>query len=235
VIYAVLACLTVPLMFEGYLNHKPRYAALPKTAETTGVRSLIIPIADSLRVVVTWDLTLSAPEGRPDSIHVKVLANGGKDSVVHSQRASVFADTVFLAAPPAGRTVTGSSCVAAHHAVAPLTETCTPWQFVRSDSTPSADAAIADTVVIQPSGLQIDPDAGGKCAQWQKAHPGESVWVTVNRVAIRECTGPNGKPTVAQFCAFVVLPGGQRAKAGQRAGNRYCEELFVEWSRGRYS
>ena len=235
VIYALLACLTVPLMFEGYLNHKPRHPALPNISETTGVRSLITPIADSLRVVVTWDLTLSAPAGRPDSIHVKVLANSGKDSVVHTQVASLFADTAYLAAPPVGRNVTGSSCVAAHHAAAPLTESCTPWQFVRSASTPLPGAAIADSVVIQPSGLQIDPDAGGKCAQWQKAHPGESVWVTVNRVAIRECTGPNGKPTVAQFCAFVVLPGGQRANPGQRAASRYCEELFVEWSRGRYS
>ncbi|HET6797710.1 MAG TPA: hypothetical protein VFH40_11160 [Gemmatimonadales bacterium] len=234
VVYTVLASLIIPLMFEGYLNHKPRHPALPNISETTGVRSLITPAADSLRVVVSWDLTLSTPGGRPDSIHVKVLANSGKDSVVHTRKASIFADTAYFAAPPTGRSVSGHSCVAAHHAGAPLTESCTPWQFVRSESPASVDATLPDTVVIQPSGLQIDPDAGGKCAQWQKAHPGESVWITVNRVAIRECTGPNGKPTVAQFCAFVVT-GGQKAKSSQRAANRYCEELFVEWSRGRYS
>ena len=47
-------------------------------------------------------------------------------------------------------------------------------------------------------------------AAWQRQHPGTSVWITVNSQAIRECTGPNGKPTVAQFCAFAVLADGQR-------------------------
>jgi hypothetical protein len=79
--------------------------------------------------------------------------------------------------------------------------------------------AVGGRIVVQPTGLQVDPDVGGRCAEWQRTHPGESVWITVNRAAIGECTGVNGKPTVAQFCA----------------NNGYCEELFVEWTRERYS
>ena len=235
-IYAVLTGLVLLLMFEGYLNHKPRHAALPSIAEATGVRSAISPAADSLRVVVTWDLTLSPPEGRPDSVEVKVVSNRGGDSLIHIQLASLFADTAYLAAPRAGQTLTGSSCVAAKHPSAPLTESCTPWQYVQSQPGAAAAAgAASQTVVILPSGLQVDPDAGGRCARWQRAHPGESVWISVNRVAVRDCTGPNGKPTVAQFCA-VLIPQGSREAALAGAGrNRYCEELLVEWSRDRYS
>jgi UDP-N-acetylmuramyl pentapeptide synthase len=65
--------------------------------------------------------------------------------------------------------------------------------------------------------------------------PRHSVWYTVNKAAVAECTGPNGKPTVAQFCAFAVLPDGRRVKSANSANNRYCDELFVEWTRDRYS
>jgi len=236
-IYGVLTGLVFLLMFEGYLNHKPRHSALPSIAEATGVRSAISPIADSLRVVVTWDLTLSAPEGRPDSVEVKVVSNRGGDTLIQTQLASLFADTAYLAAPSPGQTLTGSSCVGAKHPSAPLTESCTPWQYLQSE--PGAVAAAegpSQRVVILPSGVQVDPDSEGRCARWQRAHPGESVWISVNRVAVRDCTGPNGKPTVAQFCAVVIPQGGRQATlAGATESNRYCEELLVEWSRDRVS
>ena len=92
-----------------------------------------------------------------------------------------------------------------------------------------------NTIVIQPQGIQVDPDVGGKCAEWQQKHPDASVWITVNRRAVPECTGPNQKPTVAQFCAFAVLPDGRRVKTANSANNRYCDELFEEWTRERYS
>jgi hypothetical protein len=236
-IYGVLTGLVLLLMFEGYLNHKPRHPALPSVAEATGVRSAISPAADSLRVVVSWDLTLSAPEGRPDSVDVKVVSNRGGDSLIQTRLASLFADTVYLAAPPPGQTLTGSSCVAAKHPSVPLTESCTPWQYVQSQPGAAAAAAGAqpETVMILPSGLQVDPDTGGRCARWQRSHPGESVWISVNRVAVRDCTGPNGKPTVAQFCAVVIPQGSRQAALAETGRNRYCEELLVEWSRDRVS
>ena len=51
----------------------------------------------------------------------------------------------------------------------------------------------------------------------------------MNREAIRECTGPNGKPTVAQFCAFAVLADGRRVKTLSSQKVEYCDELFRRW------
>jgi hypothetical protein len=234
-IYAGLSGLVAALMFEGYLSHNPRDHALPKRSEATDVTSAISLATDSLQVVVSWDLTLSAPEGRPDSIRIKVVPAPGNDSLITMQPATVFADTAYLPAPAPGQTLTGSSCVLALYPVEPLTEICTPWQYVRPSATPQAGMAVGGRIVVQPTGLQVDPDVGGRCAEWQRTHPGQSVWITVNRAAIRECTGVNGKPTVAQFCAFVVLSDGRRFKTANSANNSYCEELFVEWTRERYS
>ena len=234
-IYAGLTGLVAALMFEGYLSHKPLHAALPERSEATEVRSAISPTPDSLQVVVSWDLTLSTPEGQPDSIRVKVLPALGNDSMIDMQPASLFADTAFFPAPAPGQTLTGSSCVAARHPVLPLTEVCTPWQYVRPNATTQAGMAVPGRVVVQPTGLQVDPDVGGRCAEWQRTHPGESVWIVVNRLAVWQCTGVNRKPTVAQFCAFIVLSDGRRLKTANSANNSYCEELFEEWTRERYS
>jgi hypothetical protein len=236
-IYTALALLSAALMFEGHLSHKPRHPPLPKRSEVTEVRSVITPVSDSLQVIVSWDLTLSSPEGQPDSILVKVIPAPGKDSLVENRPVTVFADTAFLPAPRVGQTLTGSSCVAARHSDSLVTEVCTPWQYVRPAATAQANAGTDGPVriVVQPSGLQVDPDVGGKCAQWQRSHPGESVWIAVNRMAVRECTGANGRPTVAQFCAFAVLPDGRRVKTANAADVSYCDELFEEWSRERYS
>ena len=45
----------------------------------------------------------------------------------------------------------------------------------------------------------------------------------------------NDKPIVAQFCAFAVLRDGSRAKTANSSNSRYCDELFAEWIRERYS
>jgi hypothetical protein len=52
----------------------------------------------------------------------------------------------------------------------------------------------------------------------------------VNRQAVPECTGPNGKPTVAQFCAFAVLTDGRRVMTISSRKVAYCDELFRRWS-----
>ena len=87
-----------------------------------------------------------------------------------------------------------------------------------------------DSGILALPGLQVDPDIEGRCASWQAANPGRSPWVEVNRRAVPACTGPNGKPTIAQFCAFAILPGGERVMTENSRGNPYCEELFSGWA-----
>jgi hypothetical protein len=183
---------------------------------------------------VGWDLTLSEPEGLPDSVVVRVIPERQMDTVTSTRPAQQLTDTAYLPTPAAGQTVQGHSCVAARHWEQPLQEVCTPWQYVR----PAAALAAAvppRQIVVQPRGLQVDPDVGGRCAEWQRTHSPDSVWIEVNRKAVPECTGPNQKPIVAQFCAFAVLPDGRRMKTANSMNNRYCEELFAEWIRERYS
>lgn len=235
-IYTGLTVLVVVLMLDGFLRHRPQHP-LPAYSQTTEVRSSVAEVADSLQVVVSWDLTLSAPSGRPDSIRVKVRAEPRADSLLSIQSSHQLADTVYLVAPARGQTLRGISCAAAKHLGQPLEESCTPWQYIRPNvvTTSPDQPAAPNQIVIKPSGLQVDPDIDGRCAAWQAKHPTASVWIAVNRRAVPECTGPNRKPTVAQFCAFVVLPDGRRLKSANSANSSYCDELFVEWTRERYS
>lgn len=233
VIYTILVIVIAMLMLDGFLRHRPQ-SALPTLSQATEVRSVISQSAESLQVVVSWDLTLSDSAGRPDSIRVKVIPQQ-TDSIVSFQAANQLADTVYLAAPAQGQTVRGASCVTAEHPGDLPEETCTPWQYVRPLATAETTGAVLSQIIVQPNGLQVDPDIDGRCAEWQRTHPTASVWISVNLEAVPECTGPNAKPTVAQFCAFLVLPDGRRVKTANSANNRYCDELFEEWIRERYS
>lgn len=233
VIYAGLAVGTAALMFDGYLADHPARPALPDQSEASEVRSAISLSADSMQVIVAWDLTLSDSAGMPDSVRVRVIPQQG-NAVVLSQAATELADTAYLPAPEIGKTAQGLSCVAARHDLDTLDEVCTPWQYVRPSATSMAVVGRGQ-IVIQPNGLQVDPDIGGKCAEWQRTHRPDSLWIEVNHLAVPACTGPNLRPTVAQFCAFAVLPNGRRVKTSGSINNRYCEELFTEWARERYS
>jgi hypothetical protein len=131
-IYAGIITLVAGLMLDGSLHHQPEHLPLPKVSYPVEVRSAVSEIGDSLQVVVSWDLTLSEPSGRPDSVLIRVTpANGGR-AVVASQAASLMADTLYLAAPPGGGTLKGLSCVAAEHGGSAVDESCAPWQYVRS-------------------------------------------------------------------------------------------------------
>jgi hypothetical protein len=238
VVYLSLTVLLTALMFNGYLTDRPATLPLPPLSQAGDVRSTIGEAGDSLQIVVGWDLTLSEPEGVPDSVRVTVISDSA-DTLTLTQPSSALADTVYLAAPKAGQRVSGLSCVAAQHGVAhPVEEVCTPWQYVRpfaAAAPTTSPAATGANIVIQPRGLQVDPDIGGRCAEWQRTHDPDSVWIEVNETAVPECTGPNRKPTVAQFCAFAVMRDGRRLKTRNSTNNRYCEELFAEWIRERYS
>ncbi|HYF39940.1 MAG TPA: hypothetical protein VD930_09645 [Gemmatimonadales bacterium] len=237
VIYLGLAVLILALMVEGFLRDRPHQMPLPERAHATEVRSALSEVAESLQVVVSWDLTLAEPAGRPDSIRIKVVPEQQQRTFIAVQSSNQLADTLYIPAPAPGQTLTGVSCATADHSEVPSEESCTPWQYIRPAATAVAatDPAAINQIVIKPSGIQVDPDIDGKCLQWQRAHPDRSVWIAVNRTAVPDCTGPNRKPTVAQFCAFAVLPDGRRVKTLNSSNNSYCEELFVEWSRESYS
>jgi hypothetical protein len=218
------------------------------------VRSELATAADSLQVIVSWELDLSsAVVRRVDSVRVEVGLGDGRQSQTRVSSSEQRTDTLRLPAPAAGETAAGYSCVATVQAARLSRETCTPWQYVRPtaelqtapDSTTSDSArakrqqsarAVEPTVahiVIQPEGQQVDPDVGGKCSSWQRQHPGLNVWIDVNREAVPDCTGPNGKPTVAKFCAFAVLTDGRRVKTATSTNDAYCERLFQAWVRER--
>jgi hypothetical protein len=235
-IYFLLLAGVAGLMFSGVLTDRPATLPLPLLSQTRDVRSTLSGAGDSLQIEIGWDLTISEPKGAPDSVRVRVILDSTR-IVSLTQRGSELADTAYIPAPKPGETVQGVSCVGAHHGIEqPLEEVCTPWQYVRPLATASAAAnPVFEQIVIQPRGLQVDPDVNGRCAEWQRLHPPDSVWIEVNLTAVPECTGPNDKPTVAQFCAFAVMRDGRRVKTRNSSNNRYCDELFVEWIRERYS
>ena len=219
------------------------------------VRSEVTSSGDSLEIVVSWQFTDSAGAPQPDSARLEVGLEGSNPSVVILP-ARQRSDTLWIGAPPAGETAMGHSCVSGVHGSRLSGESCTPWQFVRpaagtppstparGDSTnkkaaarptPAAKAPTVLRLVVRPSGRQVDPDIDGKCAKWQRGNPGLAVWLRVNETAVPECTGPNGKPTVAQFCAFAVLQDGARVKTENSTNNPYCEELYQAWVRERFT
>jgi len=217
---------------------------LPRAVEVSDVQSAIEQEGDSLRVVVKWRMVLPRGPELAESTRVEVGISDGAQSQVATVPANEQSDTLHVPAPAPGQTASGYSCVAAMTRGRLAPENCTPWQFVRpaagqspADSAPAPGgkrragaAPKVSRIVVQPEGIQVDPDLGARCAAWQRQHPGSSVWITVNRQAIRECTGPNGKPTVAQFCAFAVLADGRRVMTVSSQKVEYCDELFRRWT-----
>src|SRR5918992_1848144 len=119
VIYAGLTMVVLTLMLEGFLWHRPPQPPLPSLSQATEVRSTLSELADSLRVVVSWDLTLSEPSGKPDSIQIKVTP-AQQNALIATQASSQLADTVYLAPPPRGQTLSGISCAVTAHAGQPV-------------------------------------------------------------------------------------------------------------------
>jgi hypothetical protein len=241
----------------AWMIWRRRHAALRGDAlpTATDVRSELTSTGDSLQVIVSWQLDATSASGRVDSVRVEVGLGQGRESQTRVRSSDQHADTLRLSSPAPGQTASGYSCVATVRGARLSRETCTPWQFVRPTAevpappgaprTPPTDsanpskrqAATAEAtvarIVLQPEAQQVDPDVGGKCSAWQRTHPGLNVWVDVNREAVPDCTGPNGKPTVAKFCAFAILSDGSRVKTATSANDPYCERLFQAWLRQR--
>jgi hypothetical protein len=225
-----------------FLLRPPEAASPRRMVQAADVRSNVAQEGESLRVVVDWRLVMPRGPELAESTRVEVGVNDGAISQVATVPANEYSDTLRVPAPAPGQTASGYSCVAPMTRGRLTPESCTPWQFVRpaagqtkADSAPArtpraAAATKVSRIVVQPEGIQVDPDLEARCATWQQRNPGRSVWVTVNRQAIKECTGPNGKPTVAQFCAFAVLSDGRRVKTLSSENVDYCDELFRTWS-----
>ena len=218
-----------------------RADVLPRVTE---VRSELTATADSLEIVVRWQMPIVRRGVVPDSVRVEVGLGDGRQSQTKVSPPDRPSDTLHLPTPTAGQSAVGYSCVATVEAARLSRETCTPWQYVRpaaqvapagktSDSTPATPSVAVARVVVVPEGQQVDPDLRGRCAAWQRGHPAGAVWLEVNRQAVPECTGPNGKPTVAKFCAFAVLADGRRVKTGASINDAYCDRLFQVWVRER--
>jgi hypothetical protein len=233
------------------LRMRPQRLADLSTA--VGVRSEIRVAGDSLDVVVFWRLTEPASAAPADSVRIEVGLGSGAEPRVLLTPNTHNTDTLRIPGPKAGETASGYSCVAAVHGPRLSRETCTPWQYVRPMAQAPSGPLVVDTaarsrgqkqgrtvvpvsvvrIVIQPSGQQVDPDLGGRCAAWQQRNPSRSVWIEVNQEAVPECMGPNGRPTVAQFCAFALLTDGRRVKTASSTNNPYCDRLYQEWIRER--
>lgn len=222
-------------------------------ATAVGVRSEITGAADSLVVVVNWRLK-EAPSAAPaDSVRIEVGLGNAAEPRVHLIPNTRSTDTLHIPGPATGETASGYSCVAAVHGMRLSRETCTPWQYVRPAAPAPTAPGVVDTstraparkqarvpapptvvrIVIQPAGQQVDPDVGGRCAAWQQRNPNRPVWIEVNQEAVPECMGPNGRPTVAQFCAFALLADGRRVKTVNSTNNDYCDRLYQDWIRQR--
>jgi hypothetical protein len=222
-----------------------RSEVLPRVTE---VRSELSATADSLQIVVRWQMPAVRRGVVPDSVRVEVGLGDGRQSQTKVSPNDRTSDTLHLPTPTAGGSAVGYSCVATVEAARLSRETCTPWQYVRpaatvSPGSPAHDSAQAagsspsaprvSRIVVVPDGQQVDPDVQGRCAAWQRGHPEGTVWVEVNRRAVPDCTGPNGKPTVAKFCAFAILADGRRVKTAASVNDSYCDQLFQAWVRER--
>lgn len=218
-------------------------------AMAADVRSSVTGQGDTLDVVVSWRLEAPAV-AMADSVRIEVGIANGATSAAHVSSSDRRTDTLRLTVAAGPGAITGYSCVAAVHGDRLGREACTPWQYVRPSAEASTAPLVPDTaargrkparagaagvsrIVIAPQGQQVDPDIGGKCVAWQRKHPTTPVWLEVNERAVPECMGPNGKPTVAQFCAFAELTDGRRVKTTNSAGNPYCERLYQGWVRER--
>ncbi len=249
-----LALLAILAAGVGYFAMHSRIMRTPDVvAKATDVRSQVSRRGDSLEVEVGWQLKTDVDEVVPESLRVEVGLSDNEQVAVSTTPVDRHLDTLRISSPEPGQTASGYSCVSGVHRGRITKESCTPWQFVLpsaeqvprtprdSAAHPGAKRPVAQEaekvlrVVVQPSGLQVDPDTDGRCAAWQRSNPSRSVWVEVNEKAVAECTGPNGKPTVAQFCAFAIMEDGRRLKTANSTDNPYCDRLFKDWSAERVS
>jgi hypothetical protein len=95
-----------------WMMERRLHPAINPAATAADVRSDISGAGDSLDVAVSWRLA-DVGAGLPDSMRVEVGRGGGEASQTHVVAGSQRSDTLRIAAPLQGETVSGYSCVAA--------------------------------------------------------------------------------------------------------------------------
>jgi hypothetical protein len=197
-----------------------RVEGAPETA-VEAVRVELDRFGDSLRVLTRW----SAPGGAGTEVWV---GPAGTRVRGRPRPPGSTADTAFVGVPAPGQSASGLSCVQSQGEEG---ERCIAWQFVRPTAQPRRTTSDGRPirVVVRPDGMQVDPDPDRSCDAWREAHPDSSVWLAVNELAVPACMGPNGKPTVAQFCAFALLPDGRKVRTALSRAVPYCEAEFESW------
>ena len=115
-------------MFDGYLSDRPENAPLPALSQATEVRSEISMAADSLQMVVGWDLSLSDSSGVPDSVRVRVIPLQGDRVMIAVVPTSWPTPHTWHPTPGRQRRVSPAWLPSTPE---PLEEVCTPWQYVR--------------------------------------------------------------------------------------------------------
>ena len=230
----------------GTSGPTPGQAESPRRGvHATDVRSNVLQDGESLRVVVDWRLVMPRGPELAESTRVEVgvkqrrdlagLDRAGQRVLRHPAGARAAArpdrERLLLRRPDEPRPAHPGALHAM--AVRPAGSGSGPKE--RLGGAPGEQTRPVrrkvSRIVVQPEGLQVDPDLNGRCATWQQRNPGQSVWVTVNRQAIQECTGPNGKPTVAQFCAFAVLADGRRVKTAKLGEGEVLRRALPEMER----
>ncbi|HET8648557.1 MAG TPA: hypothetical protein VFL95_00835 [Gemmatimonadales bacterium] len=216
------ALVVVAIALAGWWFWSGRGRRWRSPNDPAAVRAWVTLAGDSLQVVIYW----RAVDNSVGPLRSRVTFDQSEATVQHPVELA-GSDTTWFVAPEAGITATGQACIENNDA-----RNCTPWQFVRPAARAGSDSELAHPgtrIVIRPEGMQVDPDIGGRCTAWRQAHPDSSPWVSINQQAVPSCTGPNGQPTLAKFCAFAVLPDGRRVKTGASRNNAYCDQLFRRW------
>lgn len=211
-------------------------ACTPAKAEAPKLTARVEMVSDTtVRVISNWGYKTVPNGGYPDSTRLKV-GLGSAPTASSPSKFVIWPKTVdtSLVTVAAYGTVLGYSCVVPHRRSTWGAQTCTNWQFVRPDVTvPPFDTLGGQVAMIgvRPAGMQVDPDVNGTCAAYQRTNPTASVWVTINVRAVPQCTGPNGAPTVAQFCAFYMLRDSTTGITDNSKNQAYCLTQYDSWKR----
>ena len=158
---------------------------LPRAVEVSDVQSAIEQEATRC---ASCNGGWSSRAAEPRGIHPRRGRNQRRRPVPGGDRArDENSDTLHVPAPAPGQTASGYSCVAASPAgdspgrTAPRGNSSGPPRAVRGLRRPAGRQAApprqVSRIVVQPEGIQVDPDVGGRCAAWQRQHPGTSVWI----------------------------------------------------------
>ena len=237
----------IALIPAAYWLLRPRPKP-PVLAEAGQVQSAVTQEGDSLQVVVRWRALRSIGRRPVDSLRVEVRVDsmGAPASRVRLHPASGV--RIRCTCPRHCRARRPTDCRASRRSITRWSRarpvrhggTCVRTPVYRRRRPAGARARRTDR--RGPAGADrhsAERIAGGP--RYRRAVRGMAAaasdgagWIEVNRVAVPPCTGPNNRPTVAQFCAFAELAEAGGSKPRTRPTIRTATSSFGQWERVRY-